>query len=594
MCNAGRCQWKKTPNCCTTNDDCRFGLVCDAGKCVACATDTDCNDGNACTTECCSDAGTCYSETVAGCCKTNADCNDQNACTADACVQGKCKNTPSSDPLCCDSDADCDSGDPCQPSFCANVTLVAATGTKAKGKVTTLRRCKLGPVVQGCCTTDKACDDGNACTKDQCAQNQCIHASLANCCATAKDCDDGNNCTTDFCEGGKCGHKAAPVELGKVCCNTAAECDDGNSCTLDVCNTKGSCQHILKKNCCDTDKDCDDGNACTVNKCNEKTNQCVSQSIKGCCLDSSACEDGDPCTTNTCLRNFCQVQKSVGCCEVAADCNDGNVCTLDACIFGSCTYATSKFCCSSNLDCGKTAFCDAGACKPLIQAGQACKEDATCMSGNCLSACSIPLCALGQDTLAKWLWSFDTLDGWTADPATSTALSLTSPGVQESPGAFTLAAEGSAAIVHTATDFRILTLVTGAFDKPVLDPEAVVTIEGVANALEAVKGVLELQLYGSDGWVILRRDTSNAIGATTPIDRTWVRHGFGAVKAGLYDATVPKPSSATIRLAVIGPKVITLDNLRLGIPARLPKSCCETDLTCGDKFACADGACIPK
>ncbi|MBT9554428.1 MAG: hypothetical protein IV100_00310, partial [Myxococcales bacterium] len=592
-CTTGRCQWKKTPNCCVTSDDCRFGLVCDAGQCVACATDTDCNDGNACTTECCSDAGTCYSEVVPGCCKTNADCNDQDGCTADACVQGQCKFTPSSDPLCCDADSDCDSGDPCQPSFCASVTLVAASGTKAKGKLTTLRRCKLGPVVQGCCTTDQACDDGNACTKDQCAQNKCIHASIAGCCTTAKDCDDGNQCTSDFCGSGMCVHKEAPMEPGQTCCNTAKDCDDGDFCTLDVCTTKGACEHIAKKGCCSSDKACDDGDACTVNRCNLATRQCISKDVKGCCTSDSQCADGNACTQNTCDRNVCLVAKIPGCCDVAADCNDGNACTLDSCVFGKCLHTTSKLCCTSNLDCGKLAYCDAGACKPFVQAGQICTQDAACLTGNCLSSCSTPLCAPNGEPAAKWLWNFDTLDGFTADPNSETTLSLTAPGAFGSIGAFALEGGGQTAILHTATDFRVLTMVTGSLDQPKLDPAAAATIDAIADSLEAAKGIIELQLYGSDGWVIVRRDVPNSVGATTLLDGGWSRHLMEAVKAGTYGLSVPKPAVPTIRLAVSGPKTITLDNLRLVIPALLPKACCETDEQCGLGTACADGACVP-
>jgi hypothetical protein len=331
-----------------------------------------------------------------------------------------------------------------------------------------------------------------------------------------------------------------------------------------------------------------------VNRCNLKTRQCVSQGIKGCCASDAQCDDGEPCTKNSCERNFCITAKIPGCCDVTEDCNDGDSCTLDSCVFGKCLYTTSKLCCSSNLDCGKTAYCDAGACKPFIQAGQECKQDDACLTGNCLTSCSTPLCAPNGEPAAKWLWTFDTLDGFTADPATTTTLTLTTPGSFGSGGAFTLAGDGQTAILHTATDFRVLTMVTGSLDQPKLDPQAIATIDAIAESLEAQKGIIELQLYGSDGWVIVRRDAPNAVGTTSLIDGGWSRHTMAAVKAGTYGVSVPKPAMPTVRLAVSGPKAITLDNLRITIPARLPKACCETDDQCGLDSVCADGVCAPK
>lgn len=584
-CVAGKCQWRQKRNCCQTDGDCRFGLVCHEGECAMCNDDADCADTNACTVGCCDD-GVCFQDPIVGCCTTAADCDDGDGCTKDACKAGQCAHAPSTDPLCCDEDADCHSDDVCRPAFCAAVTVAVTGGVKASGLSTMVRRCRLGQPIPGCCTTAEQCNDGAACTTDSCVNNLCRHTENPGCCTTAADCNDGNACTLDGCKGGLCYHAQSgpPTKGAPACCTSAAQCDDGNVCTLDVCNSQNQCQSLAKTGCCTDAAHCDDGNPCTFDGCNTLTKTCFHKQTKACCLDDKQCEDGNPCTKNSCTYGSCV--------SALVLCDDGDPCTADKCGPGGCSFTPNGECCSKAAPCKPNSWCNAGKCLPLSEVGQECFDDAACSSGACLSACApTPICAAlpGGPLVAKWVWDFEA----SADfiPAASSSLVQVAPGSGGAGAAVTLSGLGGAIMEKLGTPMRVLPMVA-SFMPLTLAQSAAVSVDVQGTPLDKTSGFLDVRLFGSDGWALFRRHPEGLIGSATPLELGWTRHTFALIAAGTYDANTPKPPSPTVVVQVSKVDSITLDTLRVSAPAPLPKSCCQSSADCVKGELCADGDCV--
>ena len=255
---------------CTTDDDCDNGLFCDGTEtCVAggCQVgDAPCDDDDVCTNDICNEeSDSCTNEPDDACCSTDDDCddglvcngtetcdtttsrclagvdlcNDDNVCTEDSCDEsdGSCTNTPIEG--CCLEDADCD-----DELFCNGVETCD----------TETNECVAG--------TDP-CEDDDICTVDLCNEEDdaCTNTPIEDCCTEDADCDDGLPCN---------GVETCDTETSECVAGEPVDCDDGL-----FCNGQETCSEETGECVAGGAVNCDDGDACTIDLCDEDADACA-------------------------------------------------------------------------------------------------------------------------------------------------------------------------------------------------------------------------------------------------------------------------------------------------------------------------------
>ena len=386
--------------CCSTDEECAAGEVCDNGACRPCASGEDLSacqlplcPGPACPEASCSDGvangretgvdcgGGCPETCVAGTtCNLDVDCAS-GLCSGGSCAAASCddavRNGGESDVDCgpgcpspcpagasCASDTDCESG-----LFCAESTGLCTSGSCQDGA-----------------------QSGNEVLAD-CGGGDCPGCPVGSPCSAAVDCDS-RACVDGVCVGASCADQLPSGDETGVDCggsDPACEgCGDGESCSVGADCASGACENAVCVSCEDGDRN---GTETDVD-CGGSEPSCSRCDTGDACLVDDDCDSGDcgggRCQAVSCdddVRNGAETDVDCGGSDPScARCADGDSCVAGAdCESQRCQVGTCVSCSDgvrngteTGVDCGGTdPSCDR--CGP----GLACNADGDCASGAC-------------------------------------------------------------------------------------------------------------------------------------------------------------------------------------------------------------------
>ena len=388
---------------CAEHSDCCADSYCLGSACVArkdngqtCSIDDECTsskcvDGYCCDTWC---AGACQGCNVAGqegqCTEHTATTDPEGECgLCKVCNgTGACVNVPNgADPLdectqalvsTCGYDGSCDGGGACrywdESSVCLDKTCAGSTeqdtsycngtGTCVGGVTTNC--CPYSCTGNDCrteCSSDTHCCSGNFCVNGECK------STLPN----GSACSAAGECASGFCVDGYCCNTLCAGECSAcniagalgTCTQHSPNTDPDNECaTCLVCNGSGACVNVangqdpledcLEQAPCNQDGYCNGAGACRVwnnsTECNAQTCSGSTLYLSDFCDGSGNCTDSGttPCTPYKCSGNGC-----------ASNCADDN-------------------------DCVVGYYCSASECIAKKTNGDACGNNAQCLSGHCV------------------------------------------------------------------------------------------------------------------------------------------------------------------------------------------------------------------
>lgn len=385
------------PNCCETDEECGFDLVCigaemgAGGTCLAepaledCYYNSDCGTGEYCIAQsvcscdmnCISETGFCIPYDV-NCCFDDDECGDGEQCIGASLSPwtepGVCKSQAPNG--LCWQDAHCKPGQECQgASICP--CDADCDGADMPGKC-----------VEGCDDIDCCCSDG------ECGQGSvCVYL------------DDGNICLAEQPEG-MCWQDSDCAEHEH--CFGGSPCGCNSDCDGDGWDMPGECKPTGGDMCCMTDADCpqffvgepmfcllEDGNPFVAGTCQPMApfGKCWSEEdcyMVQTCQGNGFCPCGMDCQAPGTTMGDCSPLPA-SCCYTDADCDDGNVCRGDSAsenMPGSCVPDPNgpqclgdAQCCWDNLD------CDGGTCSGASVCG-------------CIELC--PVCGACQADQMGW------------------------------------------------------------------------------------------------------------------------------------------------------------------------------------------------
>ena len=354
------------PNCCQTDEECGFGLVCvgagmgAGGTCLQapaggdCFGDNDCLPAEYCINEticscdmnCISEAGVCIPFGVA-CCFGNADCEDTELCapTSNEPGPGVCKEQPPEG--LCWLDAQCKPGQSCKGADICGCDQDCFAPDQP------------GECLTPCADLDCCCDEQDCGPDYECvyldAGNVCLPIQPAGMCWQDTDCGDSEYC------------------FGANPCACAWDCDgDGG-------DIPGTCKPTGGDMCCMTDADCpqffvgepmfcllEDGNPFIAGTCQPMAPFGKCWNDDDCymiqtCEGNGFCPCGMDCQAPGTTMGDCSPLPT-HCCYTDADCEAGSVCRGDSAgqkMPGSCVPDPNgpqclgdAQCCWDNGDCG--------------------------------------------------------------------------------------------------------------------------------------------------------------------------------------------------------------------------------------------------
>ena len=379
---------------CTANAYCESGLCATllgsggGTQCVECKADADCGEGAKCKllAKTC-DQLTCEHDEDA--CDPGEWCDKKPEQTdtcepkgalgescpkKGACQSGHCADTGAGK-VCvgCEELADCAAGELCADFVCEVATPCSANEDCAAGEFCNK---SIGSLCLPTFALDAACTKNSACTSGRCVGEPGAKACVE--CVEHEDCGGG-----EFCGSGASSNACVPKK------------DLGEPCSGDVKCASGTCDAAGSGNCvaCLLDSQCADDEICDATTC----------------IPASGVSLGDPCAGNDqCKSSLCAVALDAPVCVKCK--NDGHCVATRFCDKSEVPYTCepkgghgdpcadegeclSGFCgegacvdCLGDADCGAKAYCanaEGQVCLPLIEAGDPCKKNSACESGDC-------------------------------------------------------------------------------------------------------------------------------------------------------------------------------------------------------------------
>lgn len=216
-------------------------------------------------------------------------------------------------------------------------------------------------------------------TDDECPGGQCRQESVGSICIEAMGCSEDGNCST----GSACLFDPSSLDPQTTLPTTLGSCSAGQA--GDRCyqnndcifgNCQGnSCSGGADSDSCQFNTNCASG-FCRITDETSMTGYCTSGERGGGCTDDGDCAAGLHCLSGTCFGN-----------GVGEACAEDAQCMSQSCIAGRCRAGEPGSLCDLNADC-TTGYCVSSYCvsgdllSPCVE-GDDCQQGLTCVGGVC-------------------------------------------------------------------------------------------------------------------------------------------------------------------------------------------------------------------
>lgn len=275
------------------------------------------------------------------------------------------------------------------------------------------RTCQVRATAGEVCVLDGDCRSGLVCKAPVLGSGNSVCATPGvdgTACLDSSECAEGSTClgrecrrlglAGESCTGGLC----APSAYCDVSSGCVARVDQGEPCTGEQCMADSVCDPLSRTcvpatvtagNACVPAQACPSGQACLVNETQDSVCQPL-RSLGAACLDSSECETNLSCRGEIDAGLTCQPRAGAGeRCQANRDCQPTATCLEGTCVAlpmpGEDCTATRR--CRWGL-CRDSIYVDGGGvCGSTFSAGQPCKADDECSSGQCNGSLCTTRCA---------------------------------------------------------------------------------------------------------------------------------------------------------------------------------------------------------